>query len=164
MMLRLLLLASVMLPGAAFGQTDPMGMARIAAANQVGVMEYCQGRGWADQAAVDAQRSSLSGLPPAADTSGMASAEATGKAGSLLNNGTAMPLSAMANQTQTTVAALCGKLSDSAKMVAEQRRSMPQMPPGMLQGMPPGMPSLPNGMTMPAMPNGMTMPGMPKAP
>ena len=150
MKLRLLLLATVMLPCAAVAQTDPMAMARAAIANQVGLMEYCQGHGWADQAGVDAQRSSLSSLPPTSDTSGMVSAEAAGKAGNLLNNGSAMPLSAMASQTQTTVAALCGQLSASAKMVTEQEGAMPKMPGGM--------PSLPNGMTMPA------MPGMPKSP
>ena len=146
---------------AAIAQTDPMQMAQIASANQIGVIEYCQGKGWADQAAVDAQRSSASGLPPATDTAAVSAAEATGKAGSLLNNGTAMPLASMAAQTHTTVQALCGKLGDSAKMVAAQRSSMPQMPAGMPQ-MPTGMPAMPSG--MPALPNGMTMPAMPGMP
>jgi hypothetical protein len=157
--LTLALLAS---PCAARAQSDPMQMARLASANQTGVMEYCQGKGWADQAAVDAQKAGAASLPPASDTTGISAAEATGKSGSLLNNGTAMPLSSMAAQTNTTVQALCGKLADSAKMVAAQRSSMPQMPAGMpvmpsgMPGMPGGMPALPNGMTMPA------MPGMPK--
>ena len=151
-----LVLAGMALPVAAFAQSDPMQMARVAGANQVGVMEYCQSKGWADQAAVDAQKSALSSLPPGADSSS-AAAEATGKSGSLLNKGNAMPLSSMANQTHTTVEALCGKLADSAKMAAAQRSSMPQMPAGM-PSMPSGMPALPNGMTMPA------MPGLPKPP
>ena len=138
-------------------QSDPMQMARVAGANQVGVMEYCQSKGWADQSAVDAQKTALSDLPPTTNTSGSTAAEATGKAGSLLNNGTAMPLASMASQTNTSVQALCGKLADSAKMVAAQRSSMPQMPSGM-PTMPGGMPAMPKGMTMPA------MPGMPKAP
>ncbi len=156
MMLRFLMIAGAMLPVAAMAQTDPMQMARLMGANQVGVMEFCQGKGWADQAAVDAQKASLSSLPPSADTSGPTAAEATGKTGSLLNNGNAMSLASMASQTHTSVQALCGKLSDSAKMVAAQQRSMPQMPAGM--------PALPNGMAMPAIPNGMTMPAMPGMP
>ena len=155
-----LALASAALPCVALAQSDPMQMAQLASANQTGVMEYCQGRGWADQAAVDAQKASTSSLPPATDTTGISAAEATGKAGSLLNNGTAMPLASMAAQTHTTVEMLCGKLAESAKMAAAQRSSMPQMPVGM-PGMPSGMPALPNGMTMPTMPG---MPGMPKAP
>ena len=114
-------------------------------------MEYCQGRGWADQAAVDAQKASAAGLPPTTDLSGVSAAEATGKSGSLINNGRAMPLSAMADQTHTTVQTLCGKLAASAKMVASQRSSMPQMPTGMPH-MPTGMPALPNGMSVPGVP------------
>ena len=156
-MRRSLVIVCAALPSVAFAQSDPMQMARVAIANQTGVMEYCQGQGWADQAAVDAQRASLSTLPPSADTAGVSTAEATGKNGSLLNNGTAMPLSAMAAQTHTTVQALCGKLADSAKMVAAQQSSMPQMPAGM--------PSMPSGMpAMPALPNGMTMPAIPGMP
>jgi hypothetical protein len=159
-MKRYLVLACVVFPAAAFAQPDPMQMARVAGANQLGVMEYCQGKGWADQDAVDAQKASLTGLPPVADASSSAAAEATGRSGSLLSNGTPMPLSSMASQTNTSVQALCGTLANSAKMVAAQRRSMPGMPTGM-PAMPGGMPALPNGMTMPAMPG---MPGMPKVP
>ena len=161
MKLRLLTFACVVSPGVALAQSDPMQMARLASANQVGIAEYCQGKGWADQAAVDAEKASAASLPPAADTSGAAAAEATGKSGSLLNNGAAMPLSSMARQANTSEQALCGKMAESAKMAAAQRRSMPSMSsmPAMGNGgpvMPGGMPALPNGMTMPA------MPGMPK--
>jgi hypothetical protein len=150
-----LALALLALPCAALAQSDPMQMARLASANQTGVMEYCQSKGWADQVAVDAQKVSASSLPAPADTTELTAAETTGKSGSLLNNGTAMSLSSMAAQTHTTGQALCGKMADSAKMVAAQRSSMPQMPAGM-PAMPSGMPALPNGMTVP------TMPGMPK--
>ena len=149
--LRVALLCTIV-PFAALAQSDPMQMARLASANQTGVMEYCQGHGWADQAAVDAQKASASSLPPSANPNELATAEATGKSGSLLNNGTTTSLSSMADQTHTTVQALCGKLADSAKMVAAQRASMPQMPSGMT-----GMPA------MPTIPPGMTMPGMPKS-
>ena len=153
MKLRLFAFACAMLPGAmALAQSDPMEMAQVAAANQLGVMEYCQSKGWADQPAVDAERASLSGLPPATQTGIVAAAEDTGKEGSLLNNGTAMPLRSMASQTNTSEQALCGKLADSAKLVAAQRSAAPAGFPAM----PGGMPAMPNGMSMPS------MPGMPK--
>ena len=148
-------LAIVALPIAAFAQSDPVQMARLATANQLGIMEYCQGKGWADQASVDALKGSIATLPPTADPSGMASAEATGKNGTLLNNGTPMALSSMATQSNTTEQVICGKLADSAKMVAAQQKSMPS--PGMAM---PAMPAVPGGMSMPAMP---AMPAIPKA-
>ncbi len=154
-----LTLACIALPSLAVAQTDVMQMARLAGANQIGIMEYCQSNGWADQAAVDAQKASLASLPPATGTNTTAAAEASGLAGNLLNNGTAMPLSSMASQTHTTVKSICGQLATSAKMALAQRNAMPQMPSGM--------PAMPNGMTMPAMPampNGMTMPAMPSMP
>ena len=156
MKLRLLALIAVATPGVAAAQGDPMQMARVMNANQLGLMEYCQAKGWADQTAVEAQRSAGSTLPAATDTSGLANAEATGKQGNLLNNGSSMPLAAMARQSNTTEQALCGKFMESAKMVEAQRSSMgtmPTMPGGM------AMPAMPNGMTMPVMPG---MPGMPK--
>jgi hypothetical protein len=145
-MRRILLSATfLLLTGAANAQTNPMQMAQLAGANQIGVMEYCQGKGWADQAAVDAQRSGMAGLPPALDQSGVAAAEATGKSGSLLNNGQAMSLASMAGRTNTTEQALCENMAQSAKAVAAQMRAMPK-----------GFPAMPNGMVMPS------MPGMPK--
>ena len=145
---------------AAMAQGDPMAAARTAAANQIGVMEYCQGKGWADQADVDAQRASMADLTtPAGNTREASAAEATGKSGSLLNNGQAMPLAGMASQTHTTEQQLCGKMAESAKMMQSQTSGMsggmPAMPGGM-PAMPSGMPTMPSGMTMP------TMPGMPK--
>ena len=152
MKLRLLALIAAAMPGLAVAQSDPMQMARMMNANQLGLMEYCQTKGWADQAAVEAQKSAGSSLPAAAGTSGLADAEATGKQGSLLNNGSPMPLASMAGQSNTTEQALCSKFVESAKMVEAQRRSMPTMP------------AMPGGMVMPAMPNGTTMPGMPTPP
>jgi hypothetical protein len=151
--------AAAVLPAThAWAQSDPMQMARIANANQVGIMEYCQEKGWADQAAVDSQKSGASSLPAGTDTTALAAAEATGKKGSLLNNGTPMALSAMASRTNTTEQALCGKMVDAAKMVAAQRSANPAMTNGM-PNMPASMPALPKGMSMPSMPG---MPGMPK--
>ena len=147
MKFRLLLLTVVAAPVLAAPEGDPMEMARLSNANQLGLMEYCQANGWADQAAVESQRSAGSSLPAAANTSGLADAEAAGKKGDLLNNGAPMPLASMARQSNTTEQALCGKFVDAAKTVETQRRSMPAMP---------------TGMAMPAMPNGTAMPTMPK--
>ena len=139
-------------------QTDMMHLAHVSTANQVGVMEYCMGKGWADQAAVDAQKKAAAGLPPATDRSGLSEAEATGRKGELLNNGTAISMASMAQRGNTTEQDLCTRMASSAKMVAAQRSSMPALP-----AMPGGgtMPSLPPGMTMPSMP-GVDPSGMPK--
>jgi hypothetical protein len=152
MKFRMIALIAVAIPGVAAAQGDPMQMVRRMNANQLGLMEYCQAKGWADQPAVEAQRSAGSSLTTAAGTSGLDDAEATGRTGSLLNNGTPMPLASMAHQSNTTEQALCGKFAESAKMAEAQRHSMPAMP------------TMPGGMAMPAMPNGMTMPPMPTMP
>ena len=72
------------LPCAALAQSDPTQLARLANANQTGVMEYRQEQRCADQPAVDAQKANASSLPPATDTTRISAAEATGKTGSLL--------------------------------------------------------------------------------
>lgn len=136
-------------------QTDPMHMARVSMANQVGVMEYCMSKGWADQAAVEDQKKAIAGLPAATDETGLSDAEATGRKGDILNNGTTISLAEMAKKTNATEQGLCTRMVSSAKMVATQRSSMPA-PPAMPGGA--AMPTLPPGMTMPA------MPGMPKQP
>lgn len=143
-------------PGTA--QTDMMHLAYVSTANQVGVMEYCMGKGWADQAAVDAQKKGAAKLPPTTDHTGLSEAEATGRKGELMNNGTTVSMVSMAQRGGTTEQDLCTRMASSAKMVAAQQSSMPAFP-----AMPGGaaMPTLPPGMTMPAMP-GTAMPGMPK--
>lgn len=143
-------------PGTA--QTDMMHLAYVSTANQVGVMEYCMGKGWADQAAVDDQKKAATKLPPSTDRTGLSEAEATGRKGELINNGTTVSLASMAQRGNTTEQDLCTRMASSAKTVAAQQSSMPAFPV-----MPGGgaMPTLPPGMTMPAMP-GTTMPGMPK--
>lgn len=138
-------------------QTDAMHLAYVSTANQVGVMEYCMGKGWADQAAVDAQKKAATSLPATTDRTGLTEAEATGRKGELMNNGTSISLASMAQRGNTSERDLCTRMASSAKVVATQQSSMPAMPGGL------AMPSLPPGMTMPSMP-GMTMPAMPKAP
>ena len=134
---------------------DAMHLASVSTANQVGVMEYCMSKGWADQNAVDAQKKAAASLPPSTDRTGLTEAEATGRSGQLMNNGTTISLASMAQRGNTTEQDLCTKMVSAAKMVAAQRFSIPALP-----AMPNGgaMPSLPLGMAMPS------MPGMPKTP
>ncbi len=153
----LALVALVQVPSA-LAQTDAMRLAYVSTANQVGMMEYCMGKGWADQAAVDAQKKAAASLPPTSDTTGLSEAEATGRKGELMNNGSTVSLSAMAQKGNTTEQDLCTRMASSAKTVSAQRSSMPTFPT-----MPTGatMPTLPPGMTVPTIP-GMTMPGLPR--
>ena len=139
----------------AIAQTDPMRLAHVSMANQMGVMEYCMGKGWADQAAVDAQKKAAASLPVTTDQTGLVEAEATGRKGELMNNGTTISLSSMAQNGNTTERDLCVRMASAAKTVAAQQSSMP------------GFPTMPGGAAMPALPPGMSMPsipGMPKTP
>lgn len=146
----------------ALAQSDPMAAGRQAAANQLGVMEFCQAQGFADGDAVTAQRAAFGRLPPPpAGSPPTDAAEALGRQGTLSMNGTQTTLTDLASTHGTTVAAMCGQMASVAKQVAGQMQGMPSMPGGMPlmpSGMP-SMPSMPGG--MPAMPN---MPGMPGAP
>lgn len=145
-------------PGVA--QTDPMRLAHVSMANQVGAMEYCMSKGWADQAAVDAQKKAQASLPATTDQTGLGEAEATGRKGELMNNGTTLSMASMAQKGNTTEQDLCARMASAATTVAAQRSSMPSFP-----AMPGGatMPALPPGMSMPSM-SGTTMPGMPRSP
>ena len=130
-------------------------MVRAAAANQVGVMEYCQGRGDVGADAVEAQRAAFAHIP--AGTAPSAEAEALGKQGTLASpNGTNMTLDSVASGHGTTVSALCKQMGSAAVQSAAAMKQN-----GMAGGAM-GMPAMPNGMAMPAMPNGMAMPTMPK--
>lgn len=131
-------------------QTDVTGMARNSAANELGVLEYCQGHGHADASAVAAQKTVISRLPAGAGPTD--NAEALGRQGVLMGaGGNNVPLSEMASRGNTTEADLCTRMAGSVKQAAasNQAMSMPQMPGGM-PAMPSGMPGMPSG--MPGMP------------
>ena len=136
----------------AWGQADQMRMAHLSMANQVGVMEYCMSKGWADQAALDAQKKAVAQLPPATDQSGLSEAEATGRKGEMLANGSTITMASMAQRGNTTEQDLCTRMASSAKMVAAQQSAMPAFP------------AMPGGMAMPTLPPGMKMPSMPAMP
>ncbi len=171
---RSILIAAATLAAAAspaLAQIDPMAMARTASANQLGVMEYCQSHGWTDQAAVEAQRKSSASLPPASTgTDALAAAEATGKQGFFLNNGTQMSLAQMSSGRGTNEQGLCTQLGEAIKSVAARLTATPGIPAaGMpsagnltsIPGLPPGMTNGTGNMTgVPGLPAG--MPAMPK--
>ncbi len=141
-------------------QTDMTSMAHNSAANELGVLEYCQAHGHADDGAVAAQKTAISRLPTGSGSTD--SAEALGKQGVLLGaGGSNVPLSEMASRGNTTESDLCTRMAASVKqaVASNPAMSMPQMPNGM-PSMPSGMPAMPSG--MPTMPSGMpTMPGSP---
>ncbi len=142
----------VCLPGLALAQTDMMAMAHDSAANQLGVLEYCQAQGYTDGSAVLAQQGVISRLP--AYTGSTAAAEATGKTGTIAANGQSVSLSDMASKGHSTEAAMCQQMASNVKQVAASNAA--SFGAG-------GMPKMPGG--MPAMPGGMpTMPTMPGAP
>ena len=137
-------------------QTDMTAMARNSAANELGVLEYCQAHGHADNSAVTAQKTVISRLPAASGSTD--SAEALGRQGVLMGaGGSNVPLSEMASRGNTTEADLCTRMAGSVKqaVASNPAMSMPQMPGGMPQ-MQGGMPAMPGGMPngMPAMPGG----------
>lgn len=155
-MLRVVWIAGVLVAGPALAQTDQMAMMRAAAANQVGVMEYCQGRGDVSADAVTAQRAALAHLPGGGAGAEAGPAEALGRQGTLAApNGTQMTLDSVASAHGTTVAALCKQMGDSAVQSATAMQQSGAAGGAM------GMPAMPNGMAMPTMPNGMAMPGAP---
>ena len=159
----------------ALAQTDNVAVAHQAAANQLGLIEYCRGRGDVDDAALEAERSSIARLPPSnVDTT---AAESSGKSGTMSMAGTTTTLAAMASSRNVPIATICKQMGDAAVQTAAAFKNnggygagmtampsygtMPGMPPGM-PAMPQGMPSMPSG--MPAMPPGMpAIPGMPPA-
>ena len=142
--------ATVSVAAPALAQNDPYAAAHSAAANELGVMEYCQGRGDVGADAVTAQRSAIARLP--ASSANNDADEALGKQGTLaVPNGTNMTLDSMASAHGTTISDLCKKMGSAAIQSAAAYQQ---------NGMPPGGMAMPK---MPAMPNGMAVPTMPGA-
>ena len=138
----------------ALGQTDQIGMARQASANQLGILEYCQAQGYTDTSAVTAQKSAIAQLPPSTEST--LASEATGKQGTILANGTSTTLASMARSHNTTEPALCKQMAENTIRMAAMRQNMGTMP--MMPGGAPGangMPTMPSGVT----PGGIRMPG-----
>jgi hypothetical protein len=130
---------------AARAQTDMNALLRNSAANELGILEYCQSTGHIDGSAIVAQRTVIARLPAGGSTD---EAEALGKQGTLLGaNSNNVALSTMASKGNTTEAALCTQMAGTVKQAVTNNPAM-------------SMPAMPNG--MPAMPSG--MPAMPTPP
>ncbi len=146
-------LAAISMAGLAHAQGDSYAMAHAAAANQLGVMEFCQGRGDVGPDAVAAQRGAIARLPAA--TASNEADEALGRQGTLsAPNGAKTTLDSLASAHGSTVAALCKQMGSAAVQSAAMVGQNGMAPGGMAM---PAMPALPNGMTMPG-----TMPGVPR--
>ncbi len=146
--------------GPSLAQTDLTAMARQSAANQLGLLQYCQAQGAVGDDAVKAERDMIAGMPAAATTSPAASdqAEALGKQGTMsMPNGQTTTLAGMASTHNMTVSALCQQLGSGAVQSAAALRQN-----GMTAGASAGMPAMPGSLTgIPGLPPGMTVPGMP---
>ena len=146
---------SLLAAPAAWAQTDAASMAHLAAANQLGVLEYCQSQGAIDGTPIASEKTIMTHLP--ASSVATTDAEATGKSGTLLApNGAQTSLSQLASTHSTTISALCKQMGSS---VQQSAAAFSQNGGGMTM---PTMPSMPGGMSqMPSMPNMPQMPGMP---
>jgi len=104
------LLAAMLVWGTAHAQLSPAAKMSQVAANQLGILEYCQLHGQASAAAVRAEREAMDGAPaPALST---VRAEQLGRLGySVAPDGQQIPVSQMAAQQGTTVPALCQDLA-----------------------------------------------------
>ena len=157
-----LLAAAAALP--AFAQADPYAMAHLSAANQLGMLEYCQAQGFVGADAVGAEQGAMALLP--ASSVQTEDAEALGKQGMLAApNGAKMSVASMASAQHTTVAAVCQQMGSAiiqTEAALKQNGKAGMMPggmpmmPGMPAGMPTGMPGFSAGMP--------TLQGMPTVP
>ena len=133
----------------ASAQPDQMAMAHQMAANQLGVLEYCQKQGYTDTAATDAQRTVMARLPASDPAVSTEAAEASGRQGTLVANGNSYTLASMASTHNTTESALCKQMAGNVMQVASMQRGGM----GMSMKMPP-MPAMPGSMPqMPTIPH-----------
>jgi hypothetical protein len=141
--------ALLVAPLPALAQTDMNMMARNAAANELGVLEFCHSNGSIDDSAIAAQKQVVARMPAGGPTD---AAEEAGKNGDLLSpNGTKTSISEMADKGSTTVAAMCIQMATNVRAAVANNPAM-SMTPGQMPAMPGGMPTLPPGTTMPTMP------------
>ena len=142
----------------ASAQTDPTAMAHAAAANQLGILEYCKGRGDVGADTVTAERGTIARLP--ASSASTDAAEALGRQGTLsMPNGTTATLASLAGTRSTTVSALCRQMGSATQQAAASYGQAGLMPGGMAQ-----MPAMPRMPAMPTMPSMGGLPPMPGTP
>jgi hypothetical protein len=101
---------------------DATKTVRLAAHNQLGVLEYCQAQGAVD-ASVVAMQKKMIGMLPAAPANGEDAAESTGKQGIVDAAGQQVALDEAAKAQHTSVAALCDQMGS---MVRASAANLPQ--------------------------------------
>lgn len=105
-------------PAAAAAQPD-MGAAYESARNQLGVLIYCQDKGYIDGTAVETQNKLLT-MIPAGDTAKGDAAEAKGKEGTVSAMGVERSLADAATEQKTTEDALCKQMDALLQQLAAQ--------------------------------------------
>lgn len=148
--LPILAVAAVLAAPAAHAQAAMDGV-RAAAANQVGVLQYCQAQGHAGADAVTAGRDALARMPASAGATD--AAETLGRQGTvLMPDGTQAPLASVAGQYNTSPATMCKQMADAALQADAAAKS------GTSAG---GIPGLPVITGTPGVPGLAPTPGMP---
>ncbi|MFC0408704.1 pore-forming ESAT-6 family protein [Roseomonas elaeocarpi] len=117
---RTILLLGVMSLGGGAGLAAPaaaqtpeqIAMFHQMAGNQLGVLEYCQGRSFIEASTVDTQRRMMTMLPPPADKTPVDAAEALGRSGTISINGNTVTLADAAKAQNVSEAALCKQMGD----------------------------------------------------
>ncbi len=118
-----ILLIAVLPVAPCLAQADTTSIGRSAAANELGVLEYCQARGQGDGSAIAAQKSAILRFP--ADSGSTDDAEALGKQGVLLGaDGNNVPMSELASRGNTTESALCRRMAADIKRAAASGPAM----------------------------------------
>lgn len=90
-------------------------MAYNAARNQLGVLEYCQDKGYGDADAVAVQTKMIGLLPPPADASKGDDAEAQGKQGRVSALGVQQDIATAAKAQNSTEEQLCRTIVGAVK-------------------------------------------------
>jgi hypothetical protein len=102
--------------GPALAQTpDQMKMAYNSARNQLGVVQYCKEKGFADADTISMQQKMMGLIPKPADTKEGDAAEALGKKGTISSMGTTQELEAAAKAQNSSVEKVCQALSSAIK-------------------------------------------------
>lgn len=94
-----------------------MDMAHAAARNQLGVLTYCQSKGYIDGEAVDIQTKMLTLMPAPADKMAGDAAEMAGKNGKVSALGVEKDLAEAAKAQGTDEGQLCKTMADLVKQV-----------------------------------------------
>lgn len=104
------------------GQQAMTRMIYLAAHNQLGVLEYCQGKGSVGADTVALQRRVL-GMMPAEQVDGLDEAEAAGKQGQVQFGGNQVLLADAAKSQNTTEDAMCRQI---ATLLQNQAAQLPK--------------------------------------